>query len=422
MKINSVYIPFNAKIYLCGPTVYQNIHIGNLRSILIADIIYRMLPEAIFVRNITDIDDKIIDKTNNIEDMRKFTEDIIRQFHIDLDNIGIKKPSYEPRASDYINEMIELIKILIDKKYAYISQDHVLFDTARYKEYGLLFKKNIEETKSNIRKEIDCTMKKNINDFVLWKPDNMFYDSPWGKGRPGWHIECSAMIHSIFKSNIDLHCGGSDLIFPHHENENAQSCCALNYKYISKAWLHNSMLTVDNIKMSKSKNNIILVKDILSIYNATTIRIALLNTIYYKTLNWNDRLIKQSIKIANKIYRFLSSTKNIDQYSYKSSKIIDALNDNLNIPLAISLIQNKIDENNNIDEIITALNVLGIIDTYKIDIGKINISYINEQYKQYIKYRREKNYIESDKIRNNLPNIEMNDNTWNIIDHVQYID
>lgn len=418
MKINSVYIPFNAKIYLCGPTVYQNIHIGNLRSMLIVDIIYRMLPEAIFVRNITDIDDKIIDKSNNIPDMKKFTENIIKQFHIDLENIGMKKPSYEPRASDYINEMINLIQILIDKKYAYISQGHVLFNTEQYKEYGSLFNKNIDATKSNIRKEIDSTMKRNINDFILWKPDNMFYNSPWGKGRPGWHIECSAMINAIFHSNIDLHCGGSDLTFPHHENENAQSCCAFDYKYISKAWLHNGMLTVNGIKMSKSKNNIILVKDILSKYNATTVRIALLNTIYYKTLDWNDKLIKQSIKIANKIYRFLSSMKNIEQYQYKNSSIIDAINDNLNIPLALSLIQDKIEENDQ-DIILTALDILGIIDTYKIDMKKINIPYIETQYKQYVQYRKEEKYQESDKIRNNLPNIEMHHDKWNIIDYFQ---
>lgn len=419
MQINYVDIPQNAKIYLCGPTLYNDIHIGNLRSMIVVDVLFRALPDSMLIRNITDIDDKIIALTDNIY---TFTDPIIQRFHEDINRLGLKNPTYEPRATDYINTMIYMIQILIDNKFAYVHHDgHVLFDVSQYKSYGMISNKRLEANKHNIRKIIDSSFKEEIYDFVLWKPDKKFWNSPWGKGRPGWHIECSAMIYEICKGPIDIHCGGIDLQFPHHENENAQSCCAFNYTSLSKVWLHNAMLTINGSKMSKSEGNIITVRNALDKYHATTIRIAMLNTIYYKPLDWNESVILQSKKIANKIYRFFSLVDYDTKYICNDeSLIIKAIHNNLNTPLAIHILQELLKQyyidKSVQDDILYALNVLGLSNTYQSDMMRIDIKYIEDEYRKYLEYQHCGNYIQADHIRSQIPYIEMHSDRWNIID------
>ena len=421
MKIHNINIPNNAKIYSCGPTVYQIPHIGNYRPILLADILFRCLENAQLARNITDIDDKIIEKANDIQSVKLFTENIINDYHKDLKLLGVRTPTFEPRATEYINHIIDIIHILLEKGFAYIKDDgNVLFNVRKYKDYGCISKKNINANITGYRK-IKNIEKNNDIDFVLWKSDKNFWPTPWGiVGRPGWHIECSAMISGLFNSQIDVHCGGSDLIFPHHENESAQSCCAFDYKYLSKVWLHNEMITVSGEKMSKSKNNIIMLREILEYNHSSTIRVALLSANYSKTLDWNNDLLKNSKKRVNEFYRFISCFGVDRKFTNEVNPSLLAIHDNLNTTLSFDLLHEEIKKYRlgSIpgDGIMNTLDKLGILDTYREDIKRYDTNKINKQFDLYRKYKEINNYIEADKIRNSCINIEIHKDRWNIID------
>ena len=328
------------KMYVCGPTVYNYAHIGNARPAVIFDVLYRLLmdiyPEVIYVRNITDVDDKINDAAKKLnEPISTITKKYTDIYHQDMKSLGVLSPNHEPRATDNIKQIISMIQKILDNKKAYINDSHVLFDVTSFDQYGKLSNRDKDEMLSGARVEV-ADYKKYPGDFVLWKPsskDEPGWDSPWGYGRPGWHIECSSMVETFLGEEIDIHGGGQDLIFPHHENEIAQSCSAHNNNSYARYWVHNGYLNMEGQKMSKSLGNIITVKELLEQHDGEVIRLALLSTHYRKPINFGETLLEQSKNILNKLY------KNLDNKSHDdlvSKDVINPLLDDLNTPLAIS--------------------------------------------------------------------------------------
>ena len=302
------------KMYVCGPTVYSYAHIGNARPAVVFDVLYRFLkniyPEVIYVRNITDVDDKINEAAKKInKPIASITKKYTDIYHQDMKSLGVLSPNHEPRVTDNISQIISMIQKILDNKKAYINDNHVLFDITSFDQYGKLSNRNTDEMLSGARVEV-ADYKKNPGDFVLWKPSNKDepgWDSPWGFGRPGWHIECSSMVETYLGEEIDIHGGGQDLIFPHHENEIAQSCSAHNNKIYARYWVHNGYLNMEGEKMSKSLGNIITVKELLEQYDGEVIRLALLSTHYRKPINFGESLLEQSKNILNKLYKNLDN-------------------------------------------------------------------------------------------------------------------
>ena len=303
------------RIYACGPTVYNYAHIGNARMAVVCDLLARFLrkiyPKVTYVSNITDIDDKIINaslETNT--PINELTAKYEKIYNENMSELGVLGPDIQPRATDHIKEMIELIDKLVNQNNAYVADNHVLFDVSSYENYGLLSGRNKEDQIAGSRVEV-ADYKNNSGDFVLWKPSNEDqpgWDSPWGRGRPGWHIECSAMSEKTLSLPFDIHGGGVDLTFPHHENEIAQSCAAHKFKdpkEYAKYWIHNGFVTMDGEKMSKSLGNIFLVNDLIKKYPGETLRLALISTHYRQPLNWNSKIIDQAQKNLDRIYRVL---------------------------------------------------------------------------------------------------------------------
>ena len=282
-----VFKPNNIKkisLYACGPTVYESPHVGNARTLVVFDVLFRVLKvlynsNVTYVRNITDVDDKIIEASqNNKEDINEITKRVIKIFHENCKSLNCLKPTKEPKATEHVKEMIEMTSSLIKKGFAYENKNHVFFAVSKFKDYGKLSNKNLDELKAGSRIEIS-DLKKNPMDFVLWKPSNEKepgWQSPWGRGRPGWHLECSAMSEKYLGRNLDIHGGGLDLIFPHHENEIAQSCCNNNTKKFANYWVHNGFVTINKEKMSKSLGNIISITDATKKYSGQVVRLALL--------------------------------------------------------------------------------------------------------------------------------------------------
>ena len=342
-KEKELFVPLNPdsiKMYVCGPTVYNYAHIGNARPAVVFDVLYRVLknlyPEVIYVRNITDVDDKINDAAKKLnQPISAITNKYTDIYHQDMNNLCVLRPDHEPRVTDNIAQIISMIQKILDNKNAYISGGHVLFDVTSFKQYGKLSNRDTEEMLAGARVEV-ADYKKSPGDFVLWKPsedNNSGWSSPWGFGRPGWHIECSSMVETYLGNEIDIHGGGQDLIFPHHENEIAQSCSAHNSESYVRYWMHNGYLNMEGEKMSKSLGNIITVKDLLDKYDGEVIRLALLSTHYRKPINFGESLLDQSKNILNKLYKNLNKQGNEDEISEDVSK---ALLDDLNTPLAIS--------------------------------------------------------------------------------------
>ena len=342
-KEKELFVPLNPdsiKMYVCGPTVYNYAHIGNARPAVVFDVLYRVLknlyPEVIYVRNITDVDDKINDAAKKLnQPISAITNKYTDIYHQDMNNLCVLRPDHEPRVTDNIAQIISMIQKILDNKNAYISDGHVLFDVTSFRQYGKLSNRDTEEMLAGARVEV-ADYKRNPGDFVLWKPsedNNSGWSSPWGFGRPGWHIECSSMVETYLGNEIDIHGGGQDLIFPHHENEIAQSCSAHNSESYVRYWMHNGYLNMEGEKMSKSLGNIITVKDLLDKYDGEVIRLALLSTHYRKPINFGESLLDQSKNILNKLYKNLNNQGNEDEISKDVSK---ALLDDLNTPLAIS--------------------------------------------------------------------------------------
>ena len=437
-----IFVPIDknhVKIYACGPTVYNFAHIGNARMAVVFDTFVRTLrviyPKVTYVSNITDIDDKIIEaaKEQNAE-ITEITEKYTEIYNEDMSMLNVLKPDIQPKATEYIPEMIELIKDLISKEFAYEKDGHVLFHVPSYSMYGELSNRNREEQIAGSRVEV-APFKKDPSDFVLWKPSNNTqpgWDSPWGFGRPGWHTECSAMSEKTLGLPFDIHGGGRDLIFPHHENEIAQSCCSSanidEPDSYAKYWMHNGFVTIDGEKMSKSLGNIILVNDLIQDHHGEVIRLALLSTHYRKGLDWNEKIIHQAKKLLNKIYIILDDLKNINITS-SDNEAIATLLDDLNTPGLIAEL-NKIAKEYSSDakdkeqiksKLMLIGSVLGIFQDK-------SFNQVSDEMQQKIEEliikrenaKKDKNFDMADQIRNELNELgieikDTNDGTsWNV--------
>lgn len=343
--------PQSVTMYLCGPTVYNYAHIGNARPAVVFDVLYRLLkyhyPKVTYARNITDIDDKInksaLDLGMNI---KKYSQKYADIYNNDIQKLGVLPPDIEPYATAHIPQIISMINDLISKGNAYEAEGHVLFNVESYDNYGRLSNRNLEDMIAGARVEV-APYKKHPADFVLWKPSDESlpgWNSPWGRGRPGWHIECSAMCKQHLGDVIDIHCGGRDLVFPHHENESAQSCCANGTESFANFWLHNGMINMGNQKMSKSLGNILLIKDVTEQYEGEVIRWLLLSAQYRQSVDWSEESIHKSQKTVDRIYAVLREnieiTADISNENIPKT-IINALDDDLNTPVAFAEI-NKI--------------------------------------------------------------------------------
>jgi cysteinyl-tRNA synthetase len=331
-------------MYVCGPTVYDYAHIGNARAVVVFDLLYRVLrheygaEHVTYVRNITDVEDKIMAAaTASGQTITEVTTRTTAQFHEDMAALGSLPPDVEPRATEYIAQMIALIKRLIGSGHAYAAQGHALFRVSSYAKYGALSRRSRADMIAGARVEV-APYKEDPGDFVLWKPstpDQPGWDSPWGRGRPGWHIECSAMSENTLGETFDIHGGGLDLVFPHHENEIAQSVCAHDGRPFANYWLHNGMLTVGGAKMAKSEGNFITVRDARAEAPGEVIRLALLGTHYRDPLDWTEARLLQARQTLIRFYRALD-LPGTQTASAIEEKFLAALGDDLNVPLALS--------------------------------------------------------------------------------------
>ena len=406
----------NIGMYVCGPTVYDDPHIGNARPLVIFDILFKLLKDTFskvtYVRNITDIDDKIIKSSQELNiSTKQLTEKVTKSFFEDCKFLNCENPTHQPKATDHINQMIEMINDLIKKGYAYENKGHVYFEVKKFSDYGNLSNKKLEDLIAGSRVEISEN-KKNSEDFVLWKPSNKdepSWDSPWGKGRPGWHLECSAMSKKFLGNEFDIHGGGIDLIFPHHENEIAQSRCANDTKVFANFWVHNAFITTSNEKMAKSQGNILKIKDFRNKISGQVIRLALLSAHYKQPLDWNDKLIDDCQNTLDKWYRVYSS----DIKSTKVSKeVLKPLYEDLNTPGYIANLHQLYEQANkgeNKELFISACKFIGLLnedknqwEKYKKDKASISEGEINKKIELRNKARENKDYKEADKIRDEL--------------------
>jgi cysteinyl-tRNA synthetase len=336
--------PANVRVYYCGPTVYDLAHIGNLRAMLSADILVRLLralyPTVTFVRNITDVDDKINARAAERGiPIAELTKGTIADFHADLKALSVLPPDKEPRATDHVGEMIGLIARLVQSGHAYAADGHVLFQVAHFADYGTLSGRDPDELRAGARVEV-AGYKRDPGDFVLWKPSTPElpgWDSPWGRGRPGWHIECSAMAHRYLGESFDIHGGGDDLLFPHHENERAQSLCGWPGSGFARIWLHNAMLLVDGEKMSKSLGNFYTVREILDEHPAEALRLLLLGTHYRSVLNFTREGLAEARRTLDRFYRAIERSAPAPGAPLPPA-FLDALCQDLNTPGAIAVL------------------------------------------------------------------------------------
>ncbi|CAB3976359.1 cysteine--tRNA ligase [Candidatus Azoamicus ciliaticola] len=398
------------KIYTCGITVYDNCHIGHARLFLLFDSLIRYLntsnKKIIFIRNITDIDDKIIKKAKekNIH-IKTLTEKFIKSMHDDTKKLNIIEPTYEPKATSFIKEMIELIKI-IKKKYTYKNkQSAIYFEVNKLNNYGMLSNQKNKSIKQSYQNN-----KKNKNDFVLWKnfkkKEKIYWQTPWGKGRPGWHTECAAMTMYYSKDYIDIHGGGQDLLFPHHENELAQ-CIASGKKDFIKIWMHVGQLKIEKKKMSKKLGNQILIKDLLKNYNEEYLRFLILSTNYKKSINFNYETLKKMKITLDKLYKIKENLKN-KKFNINpeiNKAFDDALQNNFNTQKAIAILFKKLKEKNDIEikySTIELLKKIGLLKYETLKIKKLNIENIETLIAQRNEARKNKNWSLADKIRQKL--------------------
>ena len=415
-----VFKPNNIKkisLYACGPTVYESPHVGNARTLVVFDVLFRVLKvlynsNVTYVRNITDVDDKIIEASqNNKEDINETTNRVIKIFHENCKSLNCLKPTIEPKATEHVKEMIEMTSSLIKKGFAYENKNHVFFAVSKFKDYGKLSNKNLDELKAGSRIEIS-DLKKNPMDFVLWKPSNEKdpgWESPWGRGRPGWHLECSAMSEKYLGKNLDIHGGGLDLIFPHHENEIAQSCCNNNTKNFANYWVHNGFVTINNEKMSKSLGNIISITDATKKYSGQVVRLALLSAHYSQPLDWNNKLLENQRATIEKWYQLYE--ENNEEIPLKE---IDMLLDDLNTPGFIAKIHELYANANKGDEkskkfFNIACKLIGLFDLTKNECEEfkkvdkdISEEFIEKKIKERLAAKQKGDYKLADKIRAEL--------------------
>jgi cysteinyl-tRNA synthetase len=334
--------PRHVRMYVCGLTVYDLPHIGNARPMVVFDVLARLLrklyPRVTYVRNITDVDDKINARAQESgEPIASITARTTADFHTDMEKLGVLPPDEEPRATHHVPEMIAIIERLIASGHAYAAEGHVLFSVPSYPAYGHLSGRSPDELLAGARIDV-APYKRNPGDFVLWKPstpDLPGWDSPWGRGRPGWHIECSAMSWRYLGETFDIHGGGTDLIFPHHENELAQSVCAFPGSHFARYWVHNGMLLVNGEKMSKSLGNFTFLRDVLATVPGEVVRLLLLRTHYRSTPDFSDASVSEAKRELDRFYRALEKYPDLPAADVPA-QVMDALCDDLNTPLALS--------------------------------------------------------------------------------------
>ena len=406
----------NIGMYVCGPTVYDDPHIGNARPIVIFDILFKVLKKKFsnvtYVRNITDVDDKIIksSKEKNIS-ISDLTQTVIKSFNEDCNYLNCENPSQQPKATEHIDLMIEMISDLIKKGFAYENNKHVYFEVKKFEDYGKLSNKKLEDLIAGSRIEVSDN-KKSSEDFVLWKPsldDEPSWDSPWGKGRPGWHLECSAMSKKFLGNEFDIHGGGIDLIFPHHENEIAQSRCANDTKVFANYWLHNAFITMSNEKMAKSQGNILKIKDFRNKVSGQVLRLALISAHYKQPLDWSDKLLTDCQNTIDKWYNvYLPSNKDLND------ELLKPLYDDINTPGYIANLHQLYDKaNKGSDEdkkvFNSACNFIGLLQETKeewLNHKKVKVDITEDEIKNKInlrnKARLDKDYKEADNIRDYL--------------------
>ncbi|EAA25820.1 cysteine--tRNA ligase [Rickettsia sibirica] len=415
----------NVKMYVCGPTVYYNPHIGNSRSGVVYDLLYRIVIKIFgekavkYVRNITDVDDKIIDRAALLGvTIDELTDKVTKEFHKNMAYLGCMLPSIEPKATKHIDVMIAIIERLIAKDHAYIADNHVYFDVLSAPNYTELSNRNLEEMFEGVHVENSKT-KKNPQDFVLWKPAkqnesaNMNFESPWGLGRPGWHIECSAMSYKYLGENFDIHGGGADLIFPHHTNEIAQSRCAFPSSTYAKYWVHNGFLTVNGEKMSKSLGNFITVRDLMNKQiQGEVVRLFLLSSHYRRPLDYNDKAIEDAKKTLDYWYRAIENI-NVQKIDLPHD-FMQSLLDDMNTPLAVKIINDyakgvfssKTEEERqlNASAIITCANFIGLMNKTPHEWFNSGVDelYVNELVNKRLEAKKQKNWLLADQIRNQL--------------------
>ncbi|WP_318514664.1 cysteine--tRNA ligase [Photobacterium leiognathi] len=362
--------PGKVGMYVCGVTIYDLCHIGHGRTFVSFDVVSRYLRysgyDLTFVRNITDIDDKIIKRAaENGESCESLTERLIGEMHADFDALGMKRPDVEPRATQFIAEIIALCERLIERGFAYVaSNGDVMFEVSKFEDYGRLSKQDLDQLQAGARVDIE-TAKRSPLDFVLWKmskPGEPTWESPWGPGRPGWHIECSAMNSAILGDHFDIHGGGSDLQFPHHENEIAQSCCAHDTQYVN-TWMHSGMVMVDREKMSKSLGNFFTIRDVLNHYDPETVRYFLMSGHYRSQLNYSEENLKQARSALERLYtslRGLDTSVEAAGGEEFVARFKEAMDDDFNTPEAYSVLFDMAREINRLKaDDVAAASVLG---------------------------------------------------------------
>ena len=417
------FVPIDKKkigMYVCGPTVYDDPHIGNARPLVIFDILFRVLKckygnqSVNYIRNITDIDDKIIQASQDKKiSVSEITKKVTKNFHDDCIFLNCQKPTEEPKATENINLIIDMINELLDKNFAYKKNGHIYFEVNKFKDYGNLSNKKLEDLIAGSRVEISEN-KKNPEDFVLWKPSNESepsWKSPWGQGRPGWHLECSAMSKKFLGNEFDIHGGGIDLLFPHHENEIAQSRCANDTKVFANYWVHNAFITISNEKMAKSQGNILKINDFKEKVSGQILRFALMSAHYKQPLDWNVKLLNECKNTIDKWYQIYLSLKTPLKIP---NEMLLPLYDDLNTPGYISNLHNLFDKAKNGNEndkkiFISACNFVGLLNETKdqwLEFKKKK-SLISEQdiikkIDLRNKARKNKDYKEADRIRNEL--------------------
>ena len=434
--------PKHVKIYACGPTVYNYAHIGNARMAVVFDTFVRTLrfifPKVTYVSNITDIDDKIIEAAveQNVE-ISVITKKFTKIYNEDMAKLNVLEPDVQPKATEYIPEMIDLIKELIEKDFAYEKDGHVLFHVPNYENYGKLSNRIKDEQIAGSRVDV-ADFKKDPADFVLWKPstdDQPGWDSPWGTGRPGWHTECSAMSEKTLGLPLDVHGGGRDLIFPHHENEIAQSCCTAaensNPESYAKYWMHNGFVTIDGEKMSKSLGNIILVNELTQKYHGEVIRLALLSTHYRQALDWNDNVINQAKKLLDKLYSLSNELNDVKESKETDYDFIEILLDDLNTPGLMANINKLIKSAEHLEEsdkpnlksnLFLIGKVMGILEDHSYnEISSEFKDKVDSLIKNRSNAKQNRDYELADKIRSELIElgVEINDSpegtTWKVV-------
>src|SRR6056300_3789 len=416
----------HVKMYVCGMTVYDDCHVGHARVLIVFDLIYRWFLnsgyDVTYVRNITDIDDKIIKKSNDEGcHFKELTARYIESMQEDSKVLNIIPPTFQPKATEAISSMIKMISILVEKSFAYVGNNgDVFFEISKFNNYGKLSKKNIDDLNAGSRVKVDDN-KKSFGDFVLWKlskDDEPYWDSPWGKGRPGWHIECSAMSSDILGSSFDIHGGGQDLIFPHHENEIAQSESCHDHK-MANYWIHNGFVNVDDEKMSKSLGNFFTLKNVLKNYSGEIIRFFMYKSHYRSPLNYSDQNLNDAKAAVEKIYLALRPYKciqvDLDWTEPSLNNIKDALDDDFNSPKAISIIFELISELNKssneklASEIYSVLKVIGLMaipqEEFFIKSSKIDQDHIEKLVEKRMQAKKQKDYQKADELRNEIDSL-----------------